>query len=42
LAVETAEKSFPLSINLLIKLEQIGLDPPINGLWEFSKGRSGG
>jgi signal recognition particle receptor subunit beta len=42
LVVETAEKSLPFSINLLIKLEQIGLDPPINGLWEFSKDRSGG
>ncbi len=40
LAFETAEKSAPLNINLLIKLEQIGPDPPINGLWEFSEGRS--
>jgi signal recognition particle receptor subunit beta len=42
LAVETAQKSVPLSINLLIKLEQIGPHPPINGLREFSKNRSGG
>jgi signal recognition particle receptor subunit beta len=41
LAVETAEKSVPLNINLLIKLEQIDPDPPINGFREFSKNRSG-
>jgi signal recognition particle receptor subunit beta len=41
LVVETAEKSFPFSINLLIKLEQKGLDPPINGLCEVSEDPSG-
>jgi hypothetical protein len=40
--VETAEKIVPLNFNLLINLEQIGLDPPINGLREFWKKRSGG
>jgi signal recognition particle receptor subunit beta len=40
LAVETAEKSIPFSINLLIKLEQIIPDHPIKELREFSKNRS--